>query len=145
MVRVALVPVVLLAIGVGLVACEPAGPCSGCPSLSGTYAVTWELDGGMPNAACPGPRPASWEVNQRSETMVTCVINGVTLGGSYYDTYDVALSGSDVRLSYRMRALAIPLSGLPDSGIRLQGTLTTRTTSTMGDTCESVEKFNAER
>lgn len=130
-------------------------PCSNCPSLSGTYAVSWSLDAGTAtmfdggssvNPACPGPRPATWAITEPSNGQVVLAVGEVPLAGNYFDTYDVVLSGSGNGVSYSLRAIAIPEGGTLDAGIRLQGELTTRTTPVDGtDFCSSLENFTAVR
>lgn len=90
---------------------------------------------------CPGPRPTTWSISE-SHGQATLVLDGTTLGGSLYDTYDLFLTGS----SYRLRALVIPEGNSVDGGIRLEGTLTTRAPPMVGgDPCESSDAFTARR
>jgi hypothetical protein len=102
--------------------CSTALPCHTCPSVAGSYAVTW-ADGGV-DASCPGPRVATWVLAQRDPTQVTTTIGEVTLGGTYYDSYDLLLTGSTIGERYRLKALVIPEGTSLDGGIRLEGTFT---------------------
>jgi hypothetical protein len=140
-----------LSILVVLAGCSDALPCSTCPPLDGVYAVSWAAnDGGQPIAdggSCPveGPRAPTWTLSQRG-SQVTTSIEGVNLGGTLYDSYDLVLSGSEGGLSYRVRALVVPEGTSADAGVRLQnGTFTTRTLPVSGDPCEVNESFSAQR
>lgn len=133
--------------------CTPAAPCSNCPSISGTYSVSWSADGGGSQqlldggvVACTGgPRPAAWTFVEKGSN-VTSVIDGTPIGGTLYDTYDLLLTGNGPGgATYRLRALVIPEGTSTDAGIRLQGTFTTRTVPSSGDPCESNDAFTALR
>lgn len=129
--------------------CSDAVPCSTCPPVEGVYAVSWSaLDAGTPGdgGSCPlmGPRVASWTFTQKG-AQVNTTIESVSLGGTLYDSYDLALSGSESTLSYRLRATVIPEGTSMDAGVRLQGTFTTRTLPVTGDPCEVNESFTAQR
>lgn len=129
----------------GVVACSDALPCTSCPPIDGVYAVTWLADGGSPNAECPGPRVPTWTLAQRG-TQVTSTIGDVTLGGTYYDSYDLLMSAPSVAQTWRLRALVIPTGTSLDGGIRLDGTFTTsRPSGDGGAPCESAETFTAQR
>jgi hypothetical protein len=130
--------------------CTEAVPCSTCPPVDGVYSVSWadggtaemRADGG--SCSAPSPRPASWTLTQRGAN-VTTVIESINLGGTLYDTYDLALTGTSSGISYRVRALVIPEGTSVDGGIRLQGTFTTRVLPENGDTCEVSDTFTAQR
>lgn len=125
--------------------CSTALPCTTCPPIDGTYAVTWKDDAGTPNAQCPGPRVATWALAQRG-TQVTSTIGDLTLGGTLYDSYDLLMSASSVAVSYRLKALVIPEGTSLDAGVRLEGTFTTSQPSGDGGVpCESAETFTAQR
>jgi len=133
--------------------CTPAAPGSNCPPGSGTCAVSWSTDGGGAQqlldggvvACAGGPRPAMWTFVHK-ESNVTSVIDGTPIGGTFYDTYDLLMSGSGPGgASFRLRALVIPEGTSTDAGIRLQGTFTTRTVPSSGDPCESNDAFTALR
>ncbi len=140
---------VLLTCGwVALAACTNAGPCQSCPPIDGTYAVNWAdagtlEDGGV--TTCPGPRVPTWTFTGKQPSQVLTTIEGVTLGGTLYDTYDLLLTGSGSGVSYRLRGLVIPEGTSVDAGVRLQGTFTTRTSPSTGAPCESAETFTAQR
>lgn len=131
--------------------CTDTQPCSNCPPVDGVYAVSWgdpvrgtQTDGGL--CVLSGPRVPTWTLAQPRTSQVTTVIEGVTLGGTLYDTFDLVLSGSAGTLSYRLKALAIPEGNSTDAGIKLQGTFNTRDLSVdAGELCEVVETFTAQR
>lgn len=130
-----------------LAGCTDAQPCSSCPAVDGVYAVTWgDLDAGTrgDGGACPvsGPQVATWTLAQQ-QSQVTTTIANVNMGGTLYDSFNLALSGSDTGLSYRLRALAIPSGTSADGGMRLEGTFSTR--SLTADPCEVTEAFTAQR
>lgn len=130
--------------------CSPAQPCTTCPSITGTYAVSWSPDGAVSSredggACIAGPRPDTWTFTH-TRTNVTTVIGDTTIGGTLYDTYDVLMTGSaSGGVGYRLRALVIPEGTSADAGVRLQGTFTTRTVLSSGDPCESNDAFTARR
>lgn len=133
-----------------LAACGTAAPCTNCPPVNGTYAVTW-LDGGTTSTgadggalSCSGPRDATWVFTQRGTNVIT-TINDVALGGTLYDTYDLLLSGTSTGVTYRLRTLVIPQGTSLDAGMRLQGTFTTRTLTATQEQCESNDPFTATR
>jgi hypothetical protein len=104
--------------------------------------VHWP-DGGT-TSACAGPQPATWVFTQQ-DTQITTPIVGTTLGGTFYDSYDLLLTGSQVGLQYRLHAIVIPEGPSTDAGVRLEGTFTTRTVPMSGDPCEDAETFTAQR
>ncbi len=131
----------VLTVCLAFTACSSALPCTSCPPVDGTYAVSW-VDGG--NEGCPGPRVPTWKLTEKAP-QVTTTLNDIPLGGTLYDSYDLLLTGGEVGLTYRLRALVIPEGTSTDAGVRLQGTLTSRVTPSGGEACESVETFTAQR
>lgn len=134
-------------------ACSDALPCSACPPIDGTYAVSWQTDaggsvaladGGLASADCPGPRPATWLITERSPDAVTLVIDDQPLQGVLYDTYDLSLTGAVGQTRWQVHALAIPQDGI-DAGMQLQGTFDTTVPTDSGDICQSREAFTAQR
>ena len=142
-----------VAIGVMLVlaGCEDAQPCTGCPPIDGTYAVTWALDagvvadGGLIDPACPGPRPATWQITERSASQVTLAIGDAVIGGTLYDTYDLLLGGSVGEARWQVRGFAVSEGSIADAGMRLEGTFTSSSPTASGDLCQSRESFTAQR
>lgn len=131
---------------VALLGCANAVPCSNCPPVDGVYSVAWPDAGPVVTGGCiaEGPRPATWTFVQKEST-VTTTIAGVAVGGTYFDSYDMALSGAQSGVNYRLRALAIP-TGEVDAGIELRGSLTTRLIDeTTGDLCEVTDSYTAQR
>lgn len=130
-----------------LVGCSEAQPCTSCPAVDGTYAVTWADGGGVTTTECTlqGPRPPTWTFGQRG-TNVTTAIEQVPIGGTYFDSYDMILSGGENGVTYRLRALAIPGGGVSDAGMDLRGSLTSRKVDdATGDLCEVTDSFTAQR
>ncbi len=130
-----------------LVGCSEAQPCSSCPPVDGTYAVTWVDGGGVTTNDCTleGPRPPSWTLVQRGAN-VTTAIEQVAIGGTYFDSYDMLLTGGETGVSYRLRALAVPNGVMPDGGMDLRGSLTSRKVDdATGELCEVTDSFTAQR
>ncbi len=133
----------MLGVVIAVSACTDALPCTNCPPVDGTYAVSWP-DAGTPDPVCPVPRVATVTLAQRN-AQVTSELEGVVIAGTYYDSYDLIMSGTQDRVTYRLRALVIPTGTSVDGGIELRGNLTARTFPEMGDPCESAETFTAQR
>lgn len=137
-----------------LVGCSESQPCRNCPSIQGTYAMTWadaggltDGDGGVVTGTCTfeGPRPATLTLTHK-DSNVTTVIDDAPIGGTLYDTYDLALSGGGDGVTYKLRALSIPEGGGTDAGMSLRGSLTTgRVDSASGEYCETSDSFTAQR
>ncbi|MEW5737783.1 MAG: hypothetical protein AB1938_02595 [Myxococcota bacterium] len=126
--------------GLALASCTNAAPCSVCPPLAGTYAVSWERALQV-TEGCPltGPQPLTLTFSQAGATAST-LVNGVELNGSVYDTYDFSLSGTTVVGGYVLRGTVIPTDAATDAGVRIVGHLTTRT-----DNCELRENYAGDK
>lgn len=124
-----------------LAGCSDAVPCINCPNVGGTYTLAWG-DAGVTDQPCatPGPRPAMLTLEQR-ESRVNADLEGQRLSGTLYDSYDLAMTGLSLDVSYQLKALVIPTGTSLDGGIRLTGTLTTRRTGADGDACETRDPF----
>lgn len=133
----------LLAVALLLAGCSDAVPCTNCPKVGGTYTLTWG-DAGVTDQPCaaPGPRPAMLTLEQ-SESRVNADLEGVRVSGTLYDSYDLAMTGLSVDVSYQLKALVIPTGTTLDGGIRLTGTLTARRTGADGGSCETRDPFEA--
>jgi hypothetical protein len=123
-----------------LLACTNAAPCSVCPPLAGTYAVSWERALQIA-AGCPlkGPQPLTLTFAQAGSTAST-IVNGVKLNGSVYDTSDFSLSGTTVEGGYVLVGTVVPSDAAKDAGVRIVGRLTTRT-----DECELRENYAGDK
>lgn len=131
----------LLLAAVVLAACSDAVPCTNCPKVGGTYTMSWG-DAGVTDQPCatPGPRPAMLTLEQ-SESRVNTTVADVRLSGTLYDSYDLAMTGLAVEVSYQFKALVIPTGTSLDGGIRLTGQLTTRRSGADGGACETRDPF----
>lgn len=130
-----------------LMGCTEAQPCRNCPSVEGTYAMTWPDGGGMVTEGCAleGPRPPTLTLTHR-DSNVTTTIGNSTIGGTLYDTYDFSLSGGGDGFTYKLRALAVPEGGGGDAGMSLRGSLTSgQVDATTGEYCEVSDSFTAQR
>jgi len=117
-------------------ACSDAVPCSTCPAVGGTYALTWD---DPVTVVCPvvGPSPASLSITQMGSAL-SAIIDGVPLTGTLYDTYDLTLAGGTIDLRYTLKARAVVTTLLvaPDGGadagspakVHLEGNLMTTST-----------------
>lgn len=140
--RALLVMPVLMFVG-----CSDSQPCRSCPPVDGVYAMQWQDGGGVLTGGCAieGPRPPTLVLAQQ-DTNVTTTIEGAAIGGTFYDSYDLVLSGTgEGGASYRLRALAIPEGGGGDAGMSLRGSLTSRRLDDEGELCELTDSFTAQR
>jgi hypothetical protein len=132
-------------------ACTDAQPCSACPQIQGTYALTWTAG----SSSCPGsgPQPTVLTMTQVGSSLNSS-IGGSTVQGTFFDTYDFTLSGgtSDERYSLRGTAITNQVVGpRPDGGsdggtvastsVRVLGTLHT----SFGDGGCADDKFTGDR
>lgn len=120
----------------GASACSDAVPCSACPAIGGTYALTWA---DPVTVVCPvvGPAPSSLSITQMGSAL-SATIGEVPLTGTLYDTYDLTLVGGEIDLRYTLRARAVVTTLLvaPDGGtdagspakVHLEGNLMTSST-----------------
>lgn len=134
-----------MALACGAWACSDAQPCNTCPALGGAYLVSWQT--GTPSAAtCPaiGPRPSNLNITQVGSTART-LVGGVELAGTVYDTWDFVLNSPATEVWYSLQGRAVATQGASDAGVRVLGTLTTRTTGAKGSDCELPEKFTADK
>ncbi|GMU62259.1 MAG: hypothetical protein AMXMBFR34_40220 [Myxococcaceae bacterium] len=126
--------------GFALASCTNAAPCSVCPPLAGTYAVSWKRALQV-SEGCPlsGPQPVTLTFSQAGSTAST-LVNGIELQGSVYDTYDFSLSGTGVVGGYVLRGTVIPTDAATDAGVRVIGNLTSRT-----ENCELREDYAGDK
>ncbi|MEW6430767.1 MAG: hypothetical protein AB1730_04600 [Myxococcota bacterium] len=135
-------PVVLALalLALALAACTNASPCSTCPPLAGTYSVAWERALNLADGcAATGPQPQTLTFSQAGAT-ASVLVDGVELQGSVYDTFDFSLSGTRPDVSYLLRGTVIPTDAATDAGVRITGSLTTRT-----DACELRENYTGDK
>jgi hypothetical protein len=127
-----------LAAAAALAACSNAAPCTTCPPLAGTYAVAWQrATQVLPGCPATGPQPQTLTFTQAGAT-ATALVDGLSLAGSVYDTFDFALSATREDVSYALRGTVVP--GSADAGVRVVGSLTTRT-----DACELRENYTGDK
>lgn len=132
--------VALALAALALAACTNAAPCSACPPLAGTYSVSWQqalqvADG----CAATGPQPPTLTFSQAGAS-ASVLVGGVTLTGLVYDTFDFSLSATRPDVTYVLRGTVIPTGGTADAGVRITGSLTTRT-----DACELRENYTGDK
>lgn len=135
-------PVALAAalVALAFTACTNAAPCTTCPPLAGTYSVSWQralqvADG----CAATGPQPQTLTFSQAGAT-ASVLVDGYKLSGSVYDTYDFSLSATQTDVSYVIQGTVIPTDAALDAGVRIVGSLTTRT-----DACEIRENYTGDK
>lgn len=123
-----------------LAACTNALPCSTCPPLAGTYSVSW-LRALQAGDGCPatGPQPPTLTFTQGGSTAAV-LVGGVQLTGTVYDTFDFSLSGNQVDVSYVLRGTVVATDSATDAGVRVLGSLTTRT-----EACELREDYTGDK
>lgn len=131
----------LLLAAVLQLSCSDAVPCTNCPKVGGTYTMAWG-DAGVTDQPCPTPglRPAMLTLEQ-NESRVNATLGEVRVSGTLYDSYDLAMTGLALDVSYQLKALVIPTGTSLDGGIRLTGHLTTRRTDADAGTCETRDPF----
>jgi hypothetical protein len=129
-----------LTTALALSTCTNAAPCSVCPPLAGTYAVSWER-ATVVTSGCPltGPQPQTLTFTQAGSTAST-LVNGVELHGSVYDTFDFSLSGTNNLLGYTLRGTVVPTDTATDAGVRVVGYLVSRT-----ENCELRENYEGDK
>jgi hypothetical protein len=127
-------------LALALSTCTNAAPCSVCPPLAGTYAVSWER-AEILTEGCPltGPQPLTLTFAQAGSTAST-LVNGVQLSGSVYDTYDFSLNGTNNLIGYQLRGTVVPTDTATDAGVRIVGYLVSRTES-----CELRENYAGDK
>jgi len=125
---------------VALSTCTNAAPCSVCPPLAGTYAVSWERAINVADG-CPlsGPQPLTLTFAQ-SGAAASTLVNGLELHGTVYDTYDFALSGTNNLVGYQLRGTVIPTDAATDAGVRIVGYLNSRT-----ENCDLRENYAGDK
>jgi hypothetical protein len=136
-----------LAAGVALLLTACGGstlPCTTCPSLAGTYSMTWNH-----TSACKlgAPSPATVSVSQMDSNLTLTLLGPVVLRGTLYDSNDFALAGSLGSTHYAMSGSAVPGAFL-DAGTRnpvtMNGTITT-SDSVSDAGCEGTDTFAGTR
>lgn len=135
-----LVAFVAALVALAFAGCTNATPCSTCPPLAGTYSVSWQralqvADG----CAATGPQPQTLTFSQAGST-ASVLVGGLELSGSVYDTFDFSLSATQTDVSYVLRGTVIPTDAASDAGVRITGTLTSRS-----DTCEIRENYTGDK
>jgi len=134
-----------LALGVG---CGDARPCSSCPLVGGTYALTLgEFQGSSEACATllPPPAPTSLTLLQ-SGSVLRATIGGESYSGTLLDTYDFSLLGAERQVDggtedLHVRGRFIP--GAADSGT-LRGSFDT-TSRRGGRLCDGTQPFTGPR
>lgn len=110
--RMLLVAVLLLVV----TACSEAAPCSNCPKMEGTYAMTYKAPTVTTTdcGAVPGPEGPSSITITRSGAEVRSTFYGVTARGMLQDTSDFQIAGTDTPedggtvQSYTLRGYYVP-------------------------------------
>ena len=128
--------------------CGDARPCSSCPAVAGTYALTLgEFQGsGEACATLPPPAAPTSLTLLQSGSVLRATIAGESYSGTLLDTYDFSLLGAERAVDggtedLHVRGRFIP--GAADSGT-LRGSFDT-TSRRGGRLCDGTQPFTGPR
>lgn len=122
--------------------CTDAAPCTSCPPIEGVWFLQYTEPTFPCDAGTPTTPPATVSFTREGSVM-RGAIEGVTLSGTLYDTYDFTLAGQSMNgdLTVNLRGLYIA-PDKPDAGSDriTSGTLARSTAS-----CRDERRFTGAR
>jgi hypothetical protein len=113
--------------------CDNAHPCSRCPAIAGSYAVTFNDVAGTSSASCAsfgiGDPTGLLVINQEGATL-QATLSGFSMTGTLFDTDDLAMAGlavdGGITTTDSMSISARWAPGTADAGGSVTGTVNTQ-------------------